>query len=164
MRIGIIKGMHQPNSTWSALALARLQAEGLRNGGARRSVIEHLGSQPCCRSAQEIFDAIREHGGRVGIASVYRALDQLVELGLVQRVELGDGIARFEPSHLDGDHHHHLVCDACGKVEPFSDSGLEQALQQAAMRLDYGMRAHEVVLHGHCGECRPTPAEARAGA
>ncbi len=146
--------MHQPHSTWSAVALASLRAGGLRNGGARRSVIEHLGTQSCCRSAQEIFDGIRGDGGRVGIASVYRALDQLVELSLVQRVELGDGIARFEPSHLDGEHHHHLVCDDCGKVEPFSDPGLEDALEQAARRLDVGMRAHEVVLHGHCGDCR----------
>ena len=154
MRIGIINRVHEHDATWSALALDNLQAQGLRNGGARRSVIEHLGEQPCCRSAQEIFDGIRADGGRVGIASVYRALDQLVELGLVQRVELGDGIARFEPSHRDGDHHHHLVCDDCGKVEPFSDPGLEQALERAARRLDYGMRAHEVVLHGRCDDCR----------
>jgi len=157
MRIGIITTVldhHHPS--WSAQALADLQARGLRNGGARRAVVEHLGEQSCCRSAQEIFDGIRDEGGRVGIASVYRALDQLVELRLVQRVELGDGIARFEPSHLDGEHHHHLVCDDCGKVEPFSDPGLERALEQAARRLEYGMRAHEVVLHGHCGDCRAT--------
>ena len=148
--------MHAPahdTRTWSARTLDNLQAQGLRNGGARRTVIEHLGAQPCCRSAQEIFDGIRAGGGRVGIASVYRALDQLVELELVQRVELGDGIARFEPSHHDGDHHHHLFCDGCGKVEPFSDPGLERALEQAARRLDYGMRSHEVVLHGECDEC-----------
>jgi len=145
---------HGPDSDWSARALANLQAQGLRNGGARRTVIEHLGAQPCCRSAQEIYDGIRDGGGRIGIASVYRAVDQLVELRLLQRVELGDGVARFEPSHTGGEHHHHLVCDDCGKVEPFFDPGLEQALEQAASRLDYGMRAHEVVLHGRCG-CRP---------
>jgi Fur family transcriptional regulator, ferric uptake regulator len=145
---------HEHDTDWSARALASLQAQGLRNGGARRTVIEHLGAQPCCRSAQEIYDGIRVDGGRIGIASVYRALDQLVELRLVQRVELGDGIARFEPSHTGGEHHHHLVCDECGKVEPFLDPGLEQALEQAADRLRYGMRAHEVVLHGSCG-CRP---------
>ena len=144
-----------PEIGWSAAALDNLQAQGLRNGGARRAVIEHLGDQSCCRSAQEIFDGIRADGRAVGIASVYRALDQLVELRLVQRVELGDGIARFEPSHTDGEHHHHLVCDACGRVEPFSDPGLEQALEAAARRLDYGMRAHEVVLHGQCDDCRP---------
>jgi Fur family ferric uptake transcriptional regulator len=155
VRIGIICGMSQPQSAWSARALDNLQAEGLRNGGARRAVIEHLGEQPCCRSAQEIFDGICDQGGRVGIASVYRALDQLVELRLVQRVELGDGIARFEPAHTGGEHHHHLVCDDCGKVEPFSDSGLELALERVAARLEVGMRAHEIVLHGNCGDCRP---------
>ena len=146
--------MHEPHPSWSAQALESLQAQGLRNGGARRAVVEHLGVQPCCKSAQEIFDGIRERGGRVGIASVYRAVEQLVELDLVQRVELGDGIARFEPSHADGDHHHHLVCDDCGKVEPFSDPGLERALEQTASRLAYDMRGHEVVLHGHCDDCR----------
>ena len=146
--------MHEPHPSWSAQTLDSLQAQGLRNGGARRAVVEHLGVQPCCKSAQEIFDGIREQGGRVGIASVYRALEQLVELDLVQRVELGDGIARFEPSHADGDHHHHLVCDDCGKVEPFSDPGLERALEQTASRLAYDMRGHEVVLHGHCDDCR----------
>ena len=157
MRIGIIYPVQHDHSSWSALALDNLQAQGLRNGGARRAVIEHLGEQPCCHSAQEIYDGIRSGGGRVGIASVYRELEQLVELHLVQRVELGDGVARFEPSHLDGEHHHHLVCDDCGKVEPFSDPGLEQALERAARRLDYGMRAHEVVLHGHCDTCRAGP-------
>jgi len=146
--------MSHVHSTWSARALDNLQAEGLRNGGARRAVVEYLGAQPCCRSAQEIFDGITKAGGRVGIASVYRALDQLVELRLAQRVELGDGIARFEPSHTGGEHHHHLVCDDCGKVEPFSDLGLEQALADAARRLSYGMHAHEVVLHGNCDDCK----------
>jgi Fur family ferric uptake transcriptional regulator len=155
MRIGIVFDVHDHHPTWSTQALGSLQAQGLRNGGARRAVVEHLGAQPCCKSAHEIHDGIREQGGRVGIASVYRALDQLVELDLVQRVELGDGIARFEPSHADGDHHNHLVCDDCGKVEPFSDPGLEAALVAAARGLDYDMLAHEVVLHGHCDECLP---------
>lgn len=154
MRIAIIISVQHSHSTWSSRALDDLLAGGLRNGGARRAVIEHLGTQSCCRSAQEIFDGIRSHGGRVGIASVYRALDQLVERSLVQRVELGDGVSRFEPSHAGGEHHHHLVCDDCGVVEPFVDPDLEHALEAAAERLEVGMRAHEVVLHGHCGGCR----------
>ncbi|RDI74594.1 Fe2+/Zn2+ uptake regulation protein [Gaiella occulta] len=138
---------------WSGYALDVLRQVGLRNGGARRSVVEHLGAQQCCRSAQEIFDGIRAGGARVGIASVYRVLDQLVELRLAQRVDVGDGITRFEPAHADG-HHHHLVCDDCGKVEPFSDAGLERALERVAGRLGYAIDAHEVVLHGACGTCR----------
>ena len=147
-------GHHVSAAAWSVGALADVRARGLRNGGARRKVIEHLGAQSCCRSAQEIHDGIRAAGSRVGIASVYRALEQLVELGLVQRVEIGDGVARFEPSHGGGVHHHHLVCDDCGRVDPFFDPALETAVEGAASRLDYGMRAHEIVLHGSCVDCR----------
>ena len=73
----------------------------------------------------------------------------------MQRVDVGDGIARFEPAQPDGDHHHHLVCDDCGKVEPFSDP-LETRVARAgggATRVD----AHEVVLRGDCGDCRTAP-------
>ena len=141
-------------STWSDQALAALRAAGYRGGGARRTVVEHLGAQTCCRSAQEIHGGVETAGGRVGIASVYRVLDSLAELRLVQRVDIGDGIARYEPAHAGGDHHHHLVCDDCGKVEPFSDPSLERAIASASGRLGYNVDAHEVVLRGECGDCR----------
>ena len=135
-------------------ALGALRDAGLRRGGARRAVVEFLETQSCCRSAQEIHDGILSGGGVVGVASVYRTLDTLVELRLVQRVDVGDGIARFEPVGADdGHHHHHLVCDDCGRVEPFTDEPLEQALARAAGRLGYAMQ-HEVVLRGTCAECR----------
>ena len=141
-------------STWSDQALVALRAAGYRGGGARRTVVEHLGAQTCCRSAQEIHDGIDGEGGRVGIASVYRVLDSLAELRLVQRVDIGDGIARYEPAHAGGDHHHHLVCDDCGKVEPFADASLEVALERVAGRLGYDVAGHDVVLRGACAECR----------
>lgn len=142
------------DEAWIEYAQRGLREAGLRSGGARRAVVEHLGGQGCCRSAQEIFDGIRQSRGRVGIASVYRILDTLAALRLVQRVEIGDGIARYEPSQPDGHHHHHLVCRACGKVEPFEDIPLEQALARVAGSHGYAMDAHDVVLHGACGDCR----------
>jgi Fur family ferric uptake transcriptional regulator len=141
-------------ATWTDQALDGLRAAGLRRGGARRAVVEFLAAQDCCRSAQEIHDGIASAGGAAGVASVYRALDTLVELRLVQRVDIGDGIARFEPARAGDDHHHHLVCDDCGKVEPFTDETLERALERAAGRLGYAMEQHEVVLHGACDDCR----------
>jgi len=141
-------------ATWIDDALEGLRAAGLRRGGARRAVVEFLAGQDCCRSAQEIHDGIAAHGGAVGVASVYRALDTLAELRLVQRVDVGDGIARFEPAREDHHHHHHLVCDDCGKVEPFSDEPLERALAQAAGRLGYALEQHDVVLRGTCDDCR----------
>ncbi len=116
-------------------------------------MVEYLSRQDCCRSAQEIHDGIVSGGGAVGVASVYRTLETLAELRLVQRVDVGDGLARFEPAREDEHHHHHLVCDDCGRVEPFTDEPLEQALERAAGRLGYAMQ-HEVVLRGTCGDCR----------
>ncbi|MGH3078054.1 MAG: Fur family transcriptional regulator [Gaiellaceae bacterium] len=141
---------------WTDATLARIRSETGRNGGARRRVVEHLATQNCCLSAQEIHDGLRATGGRVGIASVYRALDGMAELGLVQRVDLGDGVARYERADPTGDHHHHLVCDDCGKVEPFEDAGLEAALERVAGGRGYDVAAHEVVLRGACEDCRPT--------
>ncbi len=139
---------------WTQHAVEALARAGLRSGGARRAVVSHLALQGCCRSAQEIHDGVRADGRAVGIASVYRVLDTLAALHLVQRVELGDGITRFEPATADGHHHHHVVCDDCGKVEPFSDVALEQALDGVAGRLGFVMDAHDVVVRGSCETCR----------
>ncbi len=145
-----------PTSTtgWSDHAFDDLRAAGFRSGGARRAVVDFLGSQRCCVSAQEIHDGVHAGGGRAGIASVYRVLETLLEHGLVQRVDVGDGVARYEPAQPDGQHHHHLVCDDCGRVQPFSDEPLERALERTAGKLGYAMETHEVVLRGACGECR----------
>jgi Fur family ferric uptake transcriptional regulator len=152
MRIGIIFCMAAVRS-WREHTDVALRDAGFRAGGARAAVLDMLAGQDCCASAQEIHESLR--GGRsVGIASVYRVLDVLSELRLVQRVDVGDGIARFEPALADGDHHHHVVCDDCGKVEPFSDASLETAIARASKRLGYSVDAHEVVLRGECGDCR----------
>ena len=139
--------------TWSDHALAQLGGAGYRRGGARESVVEFLDRQDCCLSAQEIHDGLRQARRPVGIASVYRALEALAELRLVKRVDAGDGIARYEPATADGDHHHHLVCRDCGKVEAFSDSRLERAIDRVAGGLGYSVEEHEVVLLGACADC-----------
>lgn len=140
--------------SWRGHTEQALRDAGFRAGGARSAVIGLLAGQSCCASAQEIHGTLRGGGSSVGIASVYRVLDVLAELRLVQRVDVGDGIARFEPALPDGDHHHHVVCDDCGKVEPFSDPSLETAIARASKRLGYSVDAHEVVLRGECGDCR----------
>jgi Fur family ferric uptake transcriptional regulator len=138
---------------WTSDALKALEMAGFRSGGARRAVVELLGRQNCCLSAQEIHHQLRRARRPVGIASVYRALETLTDLRLVKRVDAGDGIARFEPAPIDGDHHHHLVCRDCGKVEAFSDSRLERAIDRVAGGLGYSVDEHEVVLVGACADC-----------
>lgn len=139
--------------SWTKHAGAALDAAGYRRGGARTAVVELLGRQNCCLSAQEIHDQLRKARRPVGIASVYRALEALADLRLVKRVDAGDGVARYESATADGDHHHHLVCRDCGKVEAFSDSRLERAIDRVADGLGYSVEEHEVVLLGACADC-----------
>jgi len=139
--------------TWTSHALETLEEAGYRRGGARRAVVDLLGRQNCCMSAQEIFDRLRRARRPVGIASVYRTLETLADLRLVRRVDAGDGLSRYEPSQPDGDHHHHLVCRDCGKVEAFSDPHLERAIDKVAGGLGYSVEEHEVVLTGACADC-----------
>jgi len=143
-----------PGETWADHALHRLTEAGYRSGGARRKVVEFLDAQGCCLSAQETHERLAAAGVKVGIASVYRVLDLLAASALLTRVDLGDGVARYEPDRPDGHHHHHLVCGDCGKVEAFEDAGLERELERLADRLGYAMDGHEIVLRGACDDCR----------
>jgi Fur family ferric uptake transcriptional regulator len=138
---------------WDSTARERLSEAGHRTGGARESVVELLGRQSCCLSAQEIADRLREAGKDVGIASIYRALELLHELGLVQRVEFGERGARFEPVVPGGEHHHHAVCEKCGRVTAFEDERLERQLELLAGRLRHSMSGHDIVIRGDCARC-----------
>jgi Fur family ferric uptake transcriptional regulator len=130
-----------------------LKAAGHRAGGARGAVVSLLGRQNCCLSAHEISGELHRSGSDVGMASVYRALELLHEMGLVQRVEFGEGVARFEPVTPGGEHHHHAVCDRCGRVTPFEDEGLERHLDRLAANLRHSMSGHDLVIHGECWRC-----------
>jgi Fur family ferric uptake transcriptional regulator len=144
---------------WAELASEALGEAGQRSGGARTAVLELLADQDCCLSAQEITERLRAGGTRVGAASVYRALDLLHGIGLVQRVEVGGGGARYEPVVPGGEHHHHVLCDSCGTLSAFEDEGLERAIGRLAKRLRHTVSGHDVLIHGRCARC-----SSRAGA
>jgi Fur family ferric uptake transcriptional regulator len=80
-------------------------------------------------------------------------LDLLVEHGLAERVEVGDGQARFERLRPDGEHHHHLVCEQCGQLVAFDDPGLERAIDRLSTRLGVRIERHDVLLRGACARC-----------
>jgi Fur family ferric uptake transcriptional regulator len=140
--------------SWEEFARDELRRSGARSGAAREAVLVHIAAQDCCLSAQQVFDGLRAEGRSVGLASVYRVLEQLADLGLVHRIDLGEGLTRFEPAHPGGEHHHHLVCGSCGKVDTFDDPGLERAIRKVAGSQGYALDEHDVVLHGVCVDCR----------
>ncbi len=129
--------------------MRRLDEAGYRSGAARREVIELLAEEPCALTALEIDRRLDS----VGRASVYRTLDQLDRLHLAQRVEIGGDAAGYE--RVDPDlHHHHLVCDECGRLSPFSDRSLEEAIEAVSRAAEFEVAAHDVVLRGHCPDCK----------
>jgi Fur family transcriptional regulator, ferric uptake regulator len=139
---------------WSERALAELRSAGHRRGSARARVIDFLDRQRCCVGAQEIHRNLQALGEPIGLASVYRVLDVLAEKRLVQRLDLGDGVTRFEPVREAEDHHHHIVCDDCGKIEVFADERLERVIKDVEHSSGYEVAAHDIVLRGACSACR----------
>ena len=137
---------------WSEHARRELAVAGHKTGGARDAVVELLSAQDCCLSAQDIYDRLREGDRAVGLASVYRALDVLTQLGLTRRVDVG-GTAAYEPAAPGGEHHHHAICDRCGKMDAFEDEQLEALIDGVARRLGYEIGEHDVVLRGSCSQC-----------
>jgi Fur family ferric uptake transcriptional regulator len=134
--------------SWTEQATRRLDEAGFRSGGSRRQVIELLGGERCALTALEIDRRLES----VGRATVYRTLEQLERLHLVQRVEIGGDAAGYE--RLDpAEHHHHLVCEACGRLAPFASEALEEAIAAVGRRSDFAVAAHDVVLRGTCADC-----------
>jgi Fur family ferric uptake transcriptional regulator len=138
---------------WSEHVDTVLARAGLKHGGARQRIIDVLAREACALSAVEIEDALRAAGKPTGRASIYRVLDLLVDHGLVERVAVGQGLSRFERTHPGGEHHHHLVCDQCGRLVAFDDPALERAIDDLSERLGVRVEHHDVVLRGACEQC-----------
>jgi Fur family ferric uptake transcriptional regulator len=149
-------------SEWVERAEEAMRAQGHRSGGARGAVVELLARQDCCLSAHEIADELRGSGSGVGIASVYRALELLDGLGLVQRVDTGEGGTRYEAVVPGGHHHHHVVCERCGRVAAFEDADLEAAIERLGRRLRHEVSGHDVMIRGACPRCAPRRDPAKA--
>jgi Fur family ferric uptake transcriptional regulator len=132
---------------WLEQVEQRLSRSGRRSGAARTAVVELLSREgQCLLSAQDIIERLRpERPGSV--SSVYRALDELHELGLLHRLDGRDGIARFEIAD-PVQHHHHLIDEASGKITAFTDESLERAIAAVADRLGVQLTGHDVILRG----------------
>ena len=141
------------DSRWARHALETLDAAGHRRGGARTAVVEALARHGCAVTALDLDDELRRREPPVGRASVYRALEQLEQLGLVRRLEVSRGVAGYERIEPDGHHHHHAICRTCGRMVPFEDHSLEQAIGRLSDSIDFDVSEHDVVLRGTCDRC-----------
>ncbi|HMT04207.1 MAG TPA: Fur family transcriptional regulator [Solirubrobacterales bacterium] len=138
----------QMTPDWSDHAARQVAGAGLKNSRPRQRVIELLAEKDCAVTALQIDGEL----DGVGRATVYRAIEQLDALNLIRKVDLGGPAPGFERIEPSGRHHHHIVCDTCGKVEPFEDEALEEAIHDIH-RKGFKLETHEVTLHGKCADC-----------
>ena len=135
-----------------------LKEKGLKVTSQRLLVLEIMAEHPGEHlTAEQIFDLVRVQYPEIGLATIYRTVQVLVDLRLIDKVSFDDGFARYELGEFDGEqkhHHHHAICRLCGQVISFEDDLLE-ALERAVYdRMGFTVVDHEVKLYGYCKECR----------
>ncbi|MGD8999907.1 MAG: ferric iron uptake transcriptional regulator [Granulosicoccaceae bacterium] len=105
-------------------------------------------------SAEDVYKLLLESGEEIGLATVYRVLTQFESAGLVTRHHFEGGHSVFELSA--GEHHDHIVCVKCGKVEEFYDELIEQRQHAIAEKAGFDMTDHCLYIYGICKDCRQT--------
>jgi Fur family ferric uptake transcriptional regulator len=126
-----------------------LRRAGLKVTLPRIKILEILGTaQPRHMSAEDIYKHLLESHEDIGLATVYRVLTQFEAAGLVTRHHFEGTTAVFELN--EGQHHDHIVCLDCGKVEEFVDSGIEERQRTVATKLQFELSDHAMILYGHC--------------
>ncbi|MBN2462936.1 MAG: transcriptional repressor [Dehalococcoidia bacterium] len=129
-----------------------LRGRGYRLTPQRMMVVEALHGADKHVSAEEIYVQVKAKYPYANISTVYRTLDLLKELGLVTEIALGDGCVRFHPAEKG--HHHHLVCQKCGKMIDLPESALAQL--EAALYDMYQFKADlkHMAVFGLCSQCQ----------
>ena len=139
-----------------ASVVARLQASGSRVTAPRRRVIEAVVSNPDHHmTAAEIVATVRDADPDFYESTVYRTLDRLVELGVLDRVQLGPGAAVFHLAHRP---HEHLVCELCGEVTHVDADLLDGLARLARSRHGFELHRSASTLVGRCERCAAAPA------
>ena len=119
---------------------------GLRMTGQRRVVAQVLSEADDHPDAEEIYRRGSAIDAKISIATVYRTLRIFEEVGILQRLEFGDGRARFEIAERE--HHDHLIDTSSGKVVEFQDAKLEALQTKIATSLGYRLVGHRMELYG----------------
>ncbi len=132
-----------------------LHERGCRVTGPRRAIVEYVLRQRQSFSAEEVFHALRRKEPRIGRATVFRTLDLLTKLGLVERVHHPSGVHRYVV--VSDEHRHHVVCVRCGRVAEFSGCNVESVLSLVADQTRFRILDHRLELTGLCDECQRQP-------
>ncbi len=135
-----------------------LKQNGLKVTNQRVAILEVLNNRPGKHlTAEEIYDYVKKKFPEIGLATVYRTIQLLSDLHLIDKLNLGDGYVRYEIGRKNKEeschHHHHLICLDCGDIFAFQDDLLETLEERIKETLGFVVEDHEVKLYGHCKKC-----------
>ena len=131
----------------------RIASRGRRLTRQRVIVAEALASARKALSAQELYDRIRPAHPSIGRATVYRALEAQVEDGMASRFERDGHVSAYIA--CDAEHHHHLVCTRCQRVEDLSEAVVAPLLSSVQRRHAFQVDHAALTFYGLCASCRP---------
>lgn len=138
-----------------------LRNHGFRSTITRETILETLESTIEHLSPEDIYNKVKIHYPTIGLATVYRTLKILVELGLVHKLDFSDGRKRYELAEniSNKTHHHHLVCTSCGKIIDYSDflsdeiEFLNKIENKLEMKHNFKIQDHSIRFTGLCSVC-----------
>jgi Fur family ferric uptake transcriptional regulator len=102
-------------------------------------------------TSEDLYQVVREQHPNIGYTTVYRTMKLLVEAGLATERHFDDGITRYE---IEQEHHDHLVCIKCGRIQEFECEMIEETQNEIAKRHQFEILRHRHELYGHCSNCR----------
>lgn len=105
-------------------------------------------------TTEELYDLVKDDCPEIGLATVYRTMQLLEELGIVCKLDLDDGCNRYELVHQEENHqHHHLICMSCGKVIEVKADLLDSLEQEIQSKYNFQIKNHSVRFFGICSDC-----------
>ncbi|MBU2437819.1 MAG: transcriptional repressor [Acidobacteria bacterium] len=128
---------------------------------SREAILDLLSRTSEHLSAKDIYSALHARDPRIGLTTIYRTLDLLQTIGFVHKIVMKDGQARYELRPDKGvDHHHHLICNRCGRIIDYSEFEKEELelIKKTENRLSkkykFYILDHSIEFFGLCEECR----------
>jgi Fe2+ or Zn2+ uptake regulation protein len=134
--------------------LVALDSAGLRLTLARRTVAALIADRDGPFTAADLLADARRRRIDIGRATVFRALDSFSELNVVERLDLPNGDHAYVG--CDPAHHHHVVCENCGRTTEIDDGGIRDIVRAIERRTGYRVDSHRLELFGRCPACVAT--------
>lgn len=135
----------------------KLKENDFRLTPQRQAVLEILlANKEGHLNAEEIFQAAKKKYPELGLATVYRTLEILADLGIVHKLQFDEDCSRYE-YNPDGERHahHHLICISCGEITEFDEDLLEELEKEIAQKSNFTITDHSLRFYGYCAKCRP---------